>query len=151
MQNRGASFSLDPKALNPLEPGRKPLHTLTPMFAAFDDGRQLGFGTMGGEGQPQTQSAIFSRYAMFGVPLQEAITRPRWLLGKMWGEETTTLKLEGRFDGKLIERMRAAGHDVEVLPDFSVSMGHAGAVVRHANGTLEGATDPRSDGAASGF
>jgi gamma-glutamyltranspeptidase/glutathione hydrolase len=25
-------------------------------------------------------------------------------------------------------------------------MGHAGAIVRHADGTLEGATDPRSDG-----
>jgi gamma-glutamyltranspeptidase/glutathione hydrolase len=25
-------------------------------------------------------------------------------------------------------------------------MGHAGAIVRHADGSLEGATDPRSDG-----
>jgi gamma-glutamyltranspeptidase/glutathione hydrolase len=30
-------------------------------------------------------------------------------------------------------------------------MGHAGAVVRHSNGLLEGANDPRSDGAAMGF
>jgi oxamate amidohydrolase len=109
------------------------------------------YGTMGGEGQPQTQSAIFSRYAMLGVPLQEAITRPRWLLGKMWGEETTSLKLEGRFDTTLIKKLAKAGHQVEVLPDFSVSMGHAGAVVRHAEGIFEGATDPRSDGAAMGF
>lgn len=150
-QNRGASFFLDKPGPRQLAPGRKPFHTLNPALARLKDGRTMVYGTMGGEGQPQTQSAIFSRYAMFGVPLQEAITRPRWLLGKMWGEETTTLKLEGRFDAKLIERMRAAGHDVEVLPDFSVSMGHAGAVVRHPNGTFEGATDPRSDGAASGF
>jgi gamma-glutamyltranspeptidase len=27
-------------------------------------------------------------------------------------------------------------------------MGHAGALVRHPDGALEGATDPRSDGAA---
>ncbi|MGV1222777.1 hypothetical protein, partial [Klebsiella pneumoniae] len=41
--------------------------------------------------------------------------------------------------------------DVEVLADFSEAMGHAGAIVRHPNGLLEGATDPRSNGAAAGY
>jgi oxamate amidohydrolase len=150
-QNRGAAFFLDKPGPRQLAPGRKPFHTLNPALARLKDGRTMVYGTMGGEGQPQTQSAIFSRYAMHGVPLQEAITRPRWLLGKMWGEETMTLKLEGRFPEAVIAAMRKAGHDVEVLGDFSVSMGHAGAVVRHADGTFEGATDPRSDGAAMGY
>jgi oxamate amidohydrolase len=83
--------------------------------------------------------------------LQDAITRPRWLLGKMWGEETMTLKLERRFEPEVISQMKRLGHDVEVLGDFSVSMGHAGAIVRSEDGTFEGATDPRSDGAAMGF
>ncbi len=150
-QNRGASFFLDKPGPRQLAPGRKPFHTLNPALARLKDGRTMVYGTMGGEGQPQTQSAIFSRYAMFGVPLQQCITRPRWLLGKMWGEETMTLKLENRFDAGLIDLMKKAGHNVEVLGDFSVSMGHAGAVVRHADGTFEAATDPRSDGAALGF
>jgi gamma-glutamyltranspeptidase/glutathione hydrolase len=30
-------------------------------------------------------------------------------------------------------------------------MGHAGAIVRRPDGVLEGATDPRSDGAALGW
>ena len=34
MQNRGASFSLDSGALNALEPGRLPFHTLNPALAA---------------------------------------------------------------------------------------------------------------------
>ena len=150
-QNRGASFFLDRPGPRQLAPGRKPFHTLNPALARLADGRVMVYGTMGGEGQPQTQSAIFSRYAMLGVPLQESITRPRWLLGKMWGEETTSLKLEARFDPKLVRQMLKAGHNVEVLPDFSVSMGHAGAIVRHAESIFEGATDPRSDGAAMGF
>ena len=33
MQNRGASFSLDPKSLNALAPGRRPFHTLNPALA----------------------------------------------------------------------------------------------------------------------
>ena len=47
--------------------------------------------------------------------------------------------------------MREAGHDIEMLEDFTSTMGHAGAIVRHADGTCEGASDPRSDGAALGF
>lgn len=146
-QNRGSSFRLVPDGWNALKPGRKPFHTLNPAMALFDDGRVMAYGTMGGEGQPQTQAAIFSRYAWFGTPLQEAISRPRWLLGRTWGETSTTLKLEDRFDPATIEALRAAGHDVEILDAFTSTMGHAGAIVRHPSGMIEGATDPRSDGA----
>lgn len=62
-----------------------------------------------------------------------------------------TLKLENRFDPVLVAALQAAGHDVEMLGAFTGTMGHAGAIVRHADGVLEGATDPRSDGAAAGF
>jgi gamma-glutamyltranspeptidase/glutathione hydrolase len=150
-QNRGTSFSLDPRALNALEPGRKPFHTLNPSLALFDDGRTMPFGTMGGEGQPQTQAAVFTRYARFGSTLQQAVTAPRWLLGRTWGELTTTLKLESRLAPALVAALREAGHDVEVLAvPFSDTMGHAGALVRHPDGRIEGAADPRSDGAAVG-
>jgi gamma-glutamyltranspeptidase len=59
--------------------------------------------------------------------------------------------MESRFDGNLIDRLLAAGHDVEVLADgYSDLMGHAGAVVMHPDGSLEGAHDPRADGGAAG-
>jgi gamma-glutamyltranspeptidase/glutathione hydrolase len=109
------------------------------------------YGTMGGEGQPQTQAALFTRYARFGQGLQAAVTAPRWLLGKTWGENSVTLKVESRFPPELVAALRTAGHDVEVLEPFTGTMGHAGAIVRRADGVLEGATDPRSDGAALGF
>jgi len=151
MQNRGSSFSLDPKALNPLEPGRRPFHTLTPALAALKDGRALAYGAMGGEGQPQTQAAVFTRHVHYKVPLGEAIDRPRWLLGRTWGTEITNVRLESRFSEALVERLKAAGHDIQVLPEaYTELMGHAGAVVVHPDGTLEGAHDPRSDGGAAG-
>jgi gamma-glutamyltranspeptidase len=145
-QNRGISFDLDRQARHALCPGRYPFHTLNPALARFDDGRTMVYGTMGGEGQPQTQAAVFSRYAWFGQSLQQAVSAPRWLLGRTWGDRSTTLKLEARFDPALIEALRASGHDVEMLPHFSDAMGHAGAVVRRADGWLEGGADPRSDG-----
>jgi gamma-glutamyltranspeptidase/glutathione hydrolase len=150
-QNRGASFALAGSGPRVIGAGRKPFHTLNPAMALFADGRRMVYGTMGGEGQPQTQSAVFSRYAMFGERLQAAVTAPRWLLGKTWGEETMTLKLESRFEPALIAQLRDAGHNVEVLAPFTSTMGHAGAIVLDADGTFEGATDPRSDGAAIGF
>lgn len=150
-QNRGASFSLDPAALNPIARGRKPFHTLNPAMAHFNDGRIMPYGTMGGEGQPQTQAALFARYAMFNQSLQEAISGPRWLLGRTWGAESTTLKIEDRFDPAVLQSLINAGHDVERLGPFEEVMGHAGAVVRHADGLVEGAADPRSDGAAAGY
>lgn len=150
-QNRGASFRLAADGWNALRPGRRPFHTLIPALARFDDGRVMAYGTMGGEGQPQTQAAVFSRYARFGCPLQAAVTAPRWLLGRTWGEESTSLKLEDRFDPALVAALVEAGHAVELVPPFSSVMGHAGAIVRHADGLLEGATDPRADGIVAGW
>jgi oxamate amidohydrolase len=151
MQNRGASFSLEPGALNALAPGRRPFHTLNPALAMLADGRVVAYGTIGGDGQPQTQAAVFTRHVQFRQPLEEAIDRPRWLLGRTWGSAVTNVRLEGRFDAGLAERLADAGHDVEMLEaEYSDLMGHAGAVVLHPDGTLEGAHDPRADGGADG-
>ncbi|WP_306132252.1 gamma-glutamyltransferase family protein [Roseivivax marinus] len=146
-QNRGAGFSLAPGP-NRLAPGKVPFHTLNPAMAELTDGRVMAYGTMGGEGQPQTQSAVFTRYAQYGQDLQAAVTAPRWLLGKTWGQETTTLKLEDRFDPSLVAALQDAGHDVETIAPFSDLAGHAGAVVHHPSGLFESASDPRADGAA---
>ena len=147
-QNRGTSFSLDETHHNCLKPGRRPFHTIQPALALLNDGRVMPYGTMGGEGQPQTQAMVFSRYVLGGCDLQRSITAPRWLLGKTWGSDVTNLRIENRFDPQVYEQLKAAGHDVEVIGDFDEVMGHAGALVRHPNGLIEGASDPRSDGAA---
>ncbi|HSS65304.1 MAG TPA: gamma-glutamyltransferase [Gammaproteobacteria bacterium] len=150
-QNRGSSFTLNESEQNYLRPGRLPFHTNNPAMALLNDGRVMAYGAMGGEGQPQSQSAVLSRYAMFGAGLQEAVTAPRWVLSRTWGEARTDLRLESRFSAEVIERLRAAGHDVNVVGEFDEVMGHAGAVVRHPSGLIEGATDPRSCGAVATF
>jgi oxamate amidohydrolase len=152
MQNRGASFSLQRGALNLVAPGRLPIHTLNPALAELEDGRIMAYGAMGGDGQPQTQAALFTRHVTFGVPLDQAIDRPRWVLGRTWGDEHTRLRLESRFDADLVDRLLDAGHDVDVLSEpYADTMGHAGAVVLHPNGTCEGAHDRRADGGAAGL
>jgi gamma-glutamyltranspeptidase/glutathione hydrolase len=149
-QNRGCAFRLDGSGPNTLRSGRKPFHTLNPAFARFADGRSMVYGAMGGDGQPQTQAALFTRYALFGQDLQESITAPRWLLGRTWGESRAALRIESRFPDELFAQLADAGHPVERVAAFDQIMGHAGAVVHTPQQGFEGASDPRSDGAAVG-
>lgn len=150
-QNRGVSFSLEAKAVNPLMPGRKPFHTLNPAFARFDDGRIVPYGAMGGDGQPQFQAQILSRYR-FGQNPAQAVDAPRWLFGRTWGGGTITLKLENRFDPMLVTKLAVAGHDVEeFMEGYSDSFGHAGMLVKHPKGHVEATHDPRADGDARGL
>jgi gamma-glutamyltranspeptidase/glutathione hydrolase len=146
-QNRGCSFSLDPAARNALLPGRKPFHTLNPALALLADGRAMVYGTMGGDGQPQTQAAVFTRHVVHGMPLQDAVAAPRWLLGRTWGSMSESLKLESRFDPALVAELARRGHEVEVVGAFDEVVGHAGALTRGPSGEMEGGFDPRSDGA----
>jgi gamma-glutamyltranspeptidase len=150
-QNRGCSFSLDPHARNPLTPGRRPFHTLNPALARLADGRTLVYGNMGGDGQPQSQAAIFSRIVHFGWNPQAAIDAPRWLLGRTWGQTNDTLKLEARFSDQVFEELRRLGHDIERLNPYDDTVGHAGAIVLQRNGLMEAGSDVRSDGVAAGW
>ena len=150
-QNRGCSFSLDTHHVRSLEPHKKPFHTLNPAIALFKDGRVMAYGTMGGDGQPQTQAAVYSRYAYYEDDLQTAINKPRWLLGRTWGNASESLKLESRFSDSYEEILTEKGHEFEWLKPLDSVVGHAGALVLYPSSKIEGATDPRSDGKAAGI
>jgi gamma-glutamyltranspeptidase/glutathione hydrolase len=150
-QNRGAFFSLDPSHINSLEPGKRTFHTLIPGILTRDGHPYLVYGTMGGEGQPQTQAAVVSRLIDFGYDVQQAIEAPRWLYGRTWGEKSKSLSLEGRISDGVAEDLQRRGHPVTMCRDMDETMGHAAAIKIHDNGVLEGGADPRGDGAAIGY
>lgn len=145
--NRGVSFSLAPNDINTLSENKKPAHTLNPALAKFNDGRRLAYGTMGGEGQPQTQAAIFTGIAWRNKSVQQAIADPRWLLGRTWGETSSNLKVENSLANHVSETLNERGHDWKSVDDNNEMMGHAGAILDTSE-KLEAASDPRSDGSA---
>jgi gamma-glutamyltranspeptidase/glutathione hydrolase len=145
--NRGVGFSLERNHRNALAPGYKPFHTLNPAFALLNDGRRISYGTMGGEGQPQTQAVLLSRYLYDARSLDEAISRGRWLLGRTWGDNNHDLKMEQDLVDLLGNNLRARDHAIKAVPARSEIMGHAGAVVSFGDGSAIAASDPRSDGA----
>ena len=67
------------------------------------------------------------------------------------------LPLEGPDLERMVEHaaqralMRQGIRDAISDADSLGMVGHAGALVRHADGRIEGAADPRSDGAAAGW
>ncbi len=152
LQNRGSFFSLDDDHPNRLDPGKKTFHTLIP--AMLTDGAQpwMVYGTMGGEGQPQTHAAMVTRMVDRGFDVQQAIEAPRWLMGRTWGAESQDLWLEGRIPDETVRALELVGQPVKMVQDWNDNMGHAQAIRIHADsGLFEGGADPRGDGSAAGF
>lgn len=152
LQNRGSFFSLDPNHVNHLEPHKRTFHTLNPAMLMKSGKPYLVYGTMGGEGQPQTQAAIVTRVVDFGMTPQDAINGPRWLQGRTWGASSNDLKIEGRVPAAVAEDLKRRGHPVRMVEDFTDTMGHAGAILIDPDTrVMYGATDPRGDGLAAGY
>ncbi len=152
LQNRGSFFSLDPNHVNHLEPHKRTFHTLIAGMLLKEQEPFLVYGTMGGEGQPQSQTAIVTRIVDFGMFPQDAVAAPRWLNGRTWGAASNTLKIEGRVPQEVFDELARRGHPIEKVDDFTDALGHAGAIMIDPETKLRyGATDPRSDGLAVGY
>jgi gamma-glutamyltranspeptidase/glutathione hydrolase len=150
LQNRGAFFSLDPAHPNRLAPRKRTAHTLIPSMFLRDGRPRLVYGTMGGDGQPQTQAALVTRVLDRGFEPQAAVEAPRWLFGRTWGDVSRALRIEARFGPDIAEALRRRGHDVQVVEEWSDLMGHA-QLIRLDDDELVGGSDPRADGAALGW
>jgi gamma-glutamyltranspeptidase len=152
LQNRGAFFALDEHHPNHLHPGKRTFHTLIPGMLMRDGQPYLAFGSMGGEGQPQSQAALATRILDFGYDVQQAIEAPRWLMGRTWGTRSRNMSLEGRISDEVVRELKRRGQPVQMVTDWNDNMGHAHAIrIDHERGLFEGGADPRGDGAALGY
>lgn len=122
MQNRGSFFSLDDRHPNRLEPGKHTFHTIIPAMLLKVGKPVLAYGTMGGEGQLQTQAAMITRLIDYGFDVQQAIEAPRWLMGRTWGTASSNLWLESRISDEIARELRLRGQPAP-LPCFSLVHG----------------------------
>ena len=85
-----------------------------------------------------------------GMDVQEAIERPRFLIGAFLpGEPSDTVHVEARVGRRVLAALARRGHTVRAAPDFFHKVGHGhGLVLR--DGTWLGGADPRGDGIALG-
>src|SRR5699024_12113589 len=109
------------------EPGKKTLHTTIPAMVLEDGEPVLAYGTMGGEGQPQTQAAVLTRIIDYGFDVQQAIEAPRWLYGRTWGVSDSNLKLEARIAPEVVRELTLRGQPVAITPEWEGTLWTAAA------------------------
>ena len=143
LQNRGAGFHLKPGHPNCIQPGKRPLHTITPGMLSKDGRAVMSYGVMGGQYQPVGQTQVVTNVVDYAMDAQEAIDLPR----SFWFEGVYQLEEGVPEDTKAgLEKL---GHTCG-----SIDPPHGGGQaikIDWDNGTLEGGSDPRKDGIALGY
>ena len=147
LNSRAQMFWLERGLPTSLAPGRRPRTTLTPSFAEHADGRQLVFGTPGGDQQDQWQLIWFLRFVHHGLDLQEGMDAPLFhtlhFQSSFFPRQALPgeMMIEPNVGPAVIDALRARGHIVTVAEPWSV--GRMTAAMRNPDGSLHAAATPR--------
>jgi gamma-glutamyltranspeptidase/glutathione hydrolase len=145
LQNRGASFTLDPKHPNVLAGGKRPFHTIIPAFMEKGD-EHIGFGIMGGAVQPMAHAQFVSNFVDYGMTLQEALEAPRFFKNNAPGCD---VYMESRVPAQTLQQLSERGHEIRIGREYVETMGRGQAILHNSKtGVNYAASDPRADGAA---
>jgi gamma-glutamyltranspeptidase/glutathione hydrolase len=145
LQNRGASFVLQPGHPNCVGPKKRPFQTIIPGFVTKDGAPVMSFGVMGGNMQPQGHTQVMVRIADYGQSPQAACDGPRFRF-----VQGLDLSIEeGGFKPAVLEELQRRGHRIVTLDDYN-QFG-SGQLIWKLDGGYFAASDPRRDGQAVGF
>jgi len=151
LQNRGRHFSLDPSHPSAFAPRKRPFHTLIASIATLDHRPVVAFATMGGNGQAMFHVQVLTNVFDYGMDIQDAIERPRFLIGAFLPDDPAdAIHVEERVPADVRAALAMKGHRVKAAPEFFSRVGHAHGIVLR-DGTLMGGADPRGDGIALGI
>jgi gamma-glutamyltranspeptidase/glutathione hydrolase len=143
---RGQMFSLTPGFASTLAPGRRPRSTLSPSLVLRDGEPYLAFGTPGGDQQDQWTIGFYLNHVIYGMNMQESIDFPAYHTDHFpssfypRGSIPRSLSVESRSGQRVVDELRARGHEVTVSPPWS--LGRISAVSRD-RGFLHAAANPR--------
>ena len=144
LQNRGGGFSLTPGQPNTIAPHKRPFHTIIPAFMQKGD-VSIGFGIQSGSNQPQAQAQFVANVVDFGMNIQAALDAPRFN-----ASNGCSVTMEAGFPASTFEELFVLGHQILMVPRYSLVMGKGNAVERDNKLQVNfGATDPRTDGQAT--
>ena len=159
LNNRMTYWNLKAGHANLLHPGQRVRHTMNPVmvFSApvEDDGvLELVCGTPGADTQVQTNFQVVTSVFDHGLNVAEAIDAPRWThyqgsMTSTWPpDERHYLAIEDRVESRLVESLRAKGHQVDVSTAWGAAGSEGAIQVHRESGALLAASDPRRDGQA---
>ncbi|WP_415018233.1 gamma-glutamyltransferase [Aestuariivirga sp.] len=143
LQNRGASFRLDPAHPNVIAPRKRPMHTIMPGMATRNGRAVMPFGVMGGDYQPFGNVHLLTNLLDYGMDPQEAIDLPRVFY------EAGSAVVESGIPEGTVAKLKSFGHSIK--PPVEPLGGGQAVWIDWERGTLTGASDPRKDGCALGY
>ncbi len=136
------AFGLQQSAANGIEPGKKPLSSMTPTIIVRDGAAEFVAGASGGPRIISATLQVILGMSRFQLTPGEAVRAPR--LHHQWMPRR--LELESGISKELADAMSERGHQVTRKGD--------GAVVQAASRSqdgLRGASDPRKNGREAGY
>jgi gamma-glutamyltranspeptidase/glutathione hydrolase len=145
LQNRAATFVLQPGHPNQAGPGKRPYQTIIPGFVTRGAEPVMSFGVMGGSMQPQGHAQVMVRIADYGQSPQAACDGPRF----RFVQNMDVSVEEGRFPAATLEELQRRGHRIVNVDDYN-QFGSA-QLIWKLDGGYCAASDPRRDGQAVGF
>ena len=145
LNNEMDDFNAKPGTSNSIEPGKRPLSSMTPTVVLKDGKPFLALGSPGATRIIPTVAQVISNIVDHGMNIQDAINAPRMF------DMKGTLFVEGRMDPGVIKELEAMGHEVDVKGDLDAYFGGAQCIMMEESGTLHGGGDPRRDGQAVGY
>jgi gamma-glutamyltranspeptidase / glutathione hydrolase len=152
---RLGSTSPYPTDVNYVGAGKVPILNNSPVVVLREGKLAFVFGSPGGETIGQTEFQMLVNLVDFGMPVQQAIESPRFVLNAKPnfykpGAEIE-VQVENRVPADTIAALKALGHNVRVLPGWG-SLGHMQAIrVDPATGTMMAGGDPRRTAYAVGY
>jgi gamma-glutamyltranspeptidase/glutathione hydrolase len=148
MNDHMDDFVLKPGSANSIEPGKRPLSSMSPSLVLDPKGR--AFMTIGSPGATRifpTVAQVISNVVDFGMPLQEAILAPRY-----FQMASGALNVEGRVSLNTYNKLLPLEHTVTIRNDWDPYFGGVHAVMYDYNKKLlMGGADPRRDGQAAAY
>jgi gamma-glutamyltranspeptidase/glutathione hydrolase len=155
LNNRMRYFSLDPKDVNVLAPGKRTRQTINPALALKDGKPLLAFGTPGADTQPQTQLQFFLNVVEFGMGVQQALEMPA-VISSSFRQSRYPQNVGGKLlapsslPKEVRDKLAALGHTLEVRNSRGV--GSVKAIMIHpASQTLMGGVSPSRDSYVIGW
>jgi gamma-glutamyltranspeptidase/glutathione hydrolase len=145
LQNRAATFVLQPGHPNCAGPAKRPYQTIIPGFVTRDGKPVMSFGVMGGTMQPQGHAQVMVRIADYGQSPQAACDGPRFRF--VQGMDVSVE--DGGFPTGTLEELQRRGHRIVNIDDYN-QFGSA-QLIWKLDGGYFAASDPRRDGQAVGF
>ncbi len=137
---------LNRRGVHVLPSGTRLASNMAPTVARSPEAGLLAIGSPGADRITTALMQVLARYCLMGVPLAEAIDRPRLHIKVAEGEGA---RLEYELDDELAAAAAAAGLETTVHPARSMYFGGVAAALRTTDGALAAAADPRREAATA--